>query len=116
MNSERWESASGPNRPSSDTDADRDKLLEDVLRQTLDLGQGDDWLETMAELKQEYPQAQSGEVETLTRLVMRYMKRRFPQLPLQNDKVLTMAATIAQSLVEDPIARQRIDALWNQTN
>lgn len=90
--------------------------MEDVLRRTLDGGQGDDVLETIAQLRRDHPAGKPDEIDTMTRFVLAFLKRRFPDLPLSSEKVLVMASTIAHSLVEDPVASQRIGLLWSQAN
>ncbi|MBA2116203.1 hypothetical protein [Bremerella alba] len=88
--------------------------MDDVLSRTADSGQTDDVMETLKVLKSSHPQAKLGEIDTATRFVLALLKRRYPDLPLASEKVLTMASTIAQSLVEDPVASERMRLLWAQ--
>lgn len=88
--------------------------MDDVLRRTADSGQADDVLETLKHVKSSHPQAKPSEIDTVTHFVIALLKRRYPDLPLKSEKVLTMASTIAQSLVEDPVASERMRLLWSQ--
>lgn len=122
MNSGGWNSDSSDNKNAHNEKSSKDAApqgewsMEDVLRRTLDGGQADDVLETIAQLRRENPAGKPDEIDTMTRFVLAFLRRRFPDLPLNNEKVLVMAATIAQSLVEDPVASQRIGHLWSQAN
>lgn len=90
--------------------------MEDVLRRTLDAGQGDDVVDTIGQLRKDNPACKPDELDTMTRFVLSFLKRRFPDLPLKSEKVLLMASTIAQSLLEDPVASERIRLLWSQSS
>ncbi|MEW4452498.1 hypothetical protein AB1L30_07480 [Bremerella sp. JC817] len=111
MNPERWDS-----EPSREGASDQQWSLDDVLRRTQDSGQADDVLEVIEELRKKNPNAQPSEIDTMTYFVLVYLKRRYPDLPLKNEKVLTMASTIAQSLLEDPTAAERMRTLWSQSS
>lgn len=115
MNSEQWKSDSARDEPSRPL-AEGDGFMEDVLRRTLDAGQADDVLETVAQLQRSNPRAKPDEIDTMTRFVIEYLRRCYPNLPLKNEKVLTMASTIAQSLIDDPVASERMRALWTSSN
>lgn len=115
MNSEQWKSDSARDA-SSRSQTDGDDLMEDVLRRTLDAGQADDVLEAVAQLRQSNPGSRPDEIDTMTRFVIEYLRRCYPNLPLKSEKVLTMASTIAQSLMEDPVASERMRALWTSSN
>ncbi len=108
------------NSDPSEDDRARDELsenawsLDDVLRRTGDSGQIDDVVETIKQLQEANPQAKPNEIDTITRFVLAFLKRRYPDLPLKSEKVLTMASSIAQSLIEDPVASERMRLLWSQ--
>lgn len=114
MNSKGWNSDSSGDDQSRKENAESSWSMEDVLRRTADSGQADDVLETIKHIKGSHPQAKPNEIDTITRFVLALLKRRYPDLPLKSEKVLTMASTIAQSLVEDPVASERMRLLWAQ--
>ena len=115
MSSEYWKSDSTRN-DSANSPRDEEGLMEDVLRRTLDAGQADDVLETVAQLQRSNPGSRPDEIDTMTHFVIEYLRRCYPNLPLKNEKVLTMASAIAQSLMEDPVASERMRALWTSPN
>jgi len=89
-------------------------FLDDVLNQTMDGGQGSEVVETLRKIQSELPNSRPDDLDTVTRFVHTYLKRIFPQLKMSNEKVLTMASTIAQSILEDPVASARFRTLWTQ--
>ncbi|WDI43652.1 hypothetical protein [Bremerella sp. P1] len=114
MSSNGWNSESSSDDQSRKENAENPWSMDDVLRRTADSGQADDVLETIKYLQSNNPQAKPSEIDMITRFVLALLKRRYPDLPLKSDKVLTMASTIAQSLVEDPVASERMRLLWSQ--
>ncbi len=114
MNSKGWNSGSSDDDQARKESSDSPWSLDDVLSRTADQGQTDDVLETIKQIKLSHPQSQPSEIDTITRFVLALLKRRYPDLPLRSEKVLTMASTIAQSLVEDPVAKERMRILWSQ--
>lgn len=114
MNSKGWNSDSSGDDPARKENAENAWSMDDVLRRTADSGQVDDVLETIKDIKNSHPHSQPNEIDTITRFVLALLKRRYPDLPLRSEKVLTMASTIAQSLVEDPVANERMRLLWSQ--
>lgn len=114
MNSKGWNSDSSGDDRTRKESFEGAWSMDDVLRRTADSGQADDVLETIKHIKSNHPQAKPGEIDTITRFVLALLKRRYPDLPLKSEKVLTMASTIAQSLVEDPVASERMRLLWAQ--
>jgi len=114
MNSKGWNSDSSGDDQSRKENAESAWSMDDVLRRTADSGQADDVTETIKHFMSSHPHAKPSEIDTITRFVLALLKRRYPDLPLKSEKVLTMASTIAQSLVEDPVASQRMKLLWSQ--
>lgn len=117
MSSEPWKSGSArEGNESNEAKPQGEWSMEDVLRRTLDAGQGDDVVDTIDQLRKDNPAAKPDEIDTMTRFVLAFLKKRFPDLPLKSEKVLLMASTIAQSLIEDPVASERIRLLWAQSS
>ncbi|MEW4563954.1 hypothetical protein AB1K70_15570 [Bremerella sp. JC770] len=114
MNSKGWNSDSSGDDPSRKENAENAWSMDDVLRRTADSGQADDVTETIKHIMSSHPHAKPNEIDTVTRFVLALLKRRYPDLPLKSEKVLTMASSIAQSLIEDPVASQRMKLLWSQ--
>lgn len=98
--------------PGDDAENPPGGLLDDVLKQTLSEGKAEDVLEALRRARQDVPQASHDDLDVLTRFAMYFLKRRFPKLPLRDGALLSMSASLAQTLAEDPAAQSRLAQLW----
>jgi hypothetical protein len=103
---------SADDRSSSDGEVLPPDLLEDVLKQTLSEGTTEDVVDALRRARRDVPLAPHNDLEALTRFVMYFLKGRYRTLPFRDGALLTMSATLAQSLAEDPAAQSRLAHLW----
>ncbi|PHS12263.1 MAG: hypothetical protein COA78_08400 [Blastopirellula sp.] len=121
MNGSSSNSENAPGREHSDANKpeaipDQQQLFENVLNSTFSDPDAHAVRQAIVKARADSPEADYTDPEVLTRFVVYLLREKLGAEAISSSTLLSMASTVAQTLLEDPEAKIRLSRLWLQFN